>query len=201
MTRLAASMVPISKSNNALKMIGNSPANDFCSGDDPFTIPTPTGAPSALSPTASSFTPGQVEAANLAHGAAITTGARISTTRVANVSAEAIHGRVSSLSENSVPDLVAPQVTHLAQAGLSHGAIGNPSFTNGLAHALGQMSLGPVSNPYVSSHYRFSSLFDGQFTSEEETQRAIRISGDFGNGALEHLRSRYNVSRSSIWLF
>lgn len=199
--RLAASMARTSESNDASKMIWKVSANDFDSGDDPFTIPTPTGARSALSPTASSFTPGQVKAANLALGAAITTGARVYPTRVANVPAEAVHGRVSSLSRNSVPDLVAPRMTHLSQAGPSHGAIGNPSYTNGLAHAFGQMSLDPVSIPYVSGHYRFSSLFDGQFTSEEKAQRAIRISGDFDNGALEHLSSRFNVSQFNIWLF
>ena len=151
---------------------------------------------SALSPTAESFTPGQVRVPKTAHAPVLTASGRISTARVEKGQGEAIHARVSSLQANSVPDLVTPQVTYVAQARPSHGAIGEPSPPHGLANALGQMSLGSAPVPSHDGHYRFSSVSDGIFTSDEAAQRAIKISSDLKNGALGHLQMRFNVSQS-----
>jgi hypothetical protein len=125
----------------------------------------------------------------------LTASGRISTARVAEVQGEAVHGRVSSLQANSVPDLVTPQVTHVAQARPSHGAIGEPSFPPGLAAALGQMSLGGSRILDYDGHYRFSTILEGIFTCEEVAQRAIKIEGDLGDGSLYHLQMRFNVSQ------
>lgn len=121
---------------------------------------------------------------------------RNSTARVANAQGEVFHGRVSSLQANSVPDLVTPQVTHAAQARPSHGAIGKPSPPHGLAEARGQTSRGSASIANYDGHYRFSSVSEGFFTSDEAAQRAIKISGDFLSGSVGHLQMRFNVSRS-----
>ena len=170
--------------------------SDKCGSEhDPFTVPTPTGARSALSPTATSFTPGQVEAPKTGRGPIKTARGCISTDPVAKHQGEAVHGRVSSLQANSVPDLVTALVTHVAQAHTSHGAIGEPSPPHGLANALGQMSLGPTSVAQ-DNHYRFSTVCEGTFTSDEAAQRAIKITQTTvgsAKGALRHLQASFNV--------
>ena len=141
-----------------------------------------------------SFTPGEVKVPKTAQGQLLTASGRISTARMVKVKLEAIHGCVSSLRANSVPELVTPRVTYLPQTRSSHGAIGEPSSPNALADALGQMSLGSAPN----GHYRFSTIAEGLFTSDESTQRAIKISVGFGNGSLAHLQMRFNVSQTKV---
>lgn len=174
--------------------MGNFSANSLGSENDPFTVRTPTVERSALSPTAETFTPGQVRVPKTAHGPVLTASGRISTARVESGKGGAVHGRVSSLHANSVPDLVAPQVAYVAQARPSHGTIGEPSPPHSLAHALGQMSLGPAPVPTHEGHYRFSSVSEGEFTSDEDAQRAIKITAVVGNESLGHLQMRFNVS-------
>ena len=165
---------------------------------DPFTVQTPVGR-SALSPNASSFTPGQGKVSKTAHGAVLTASGRKGTTSIENPQGEAFHGRVSSLQANSVPDLVAPQVAHIAQARHSHGAIAKPSPPRGLANGHGPMSRSSAPVPYYDGHYRFSSISEGVFTSDEAAQRAIKVSGDFVSGSVGHLQMRFNVNRTRLY--
>jgi hypothetical protein len=168
--------------------------NSDASEHDPFTAPTPTATRSGLSPTATSFTPGQVQVSRNARGQILTASGRISTACIENDQGEGSHGRVSSLHANSVPDLATPQVTHVAQAHSSHGAVGEPSPPHGLANVLGQLSLGSARTPTYEGHYRFSSVYEGTLTSDEAAQRAIKIVGDPGNRSVTHLQARFNVS-------
>jgi hypothetical protein len=176
---------------------------------DPFTVPTPTVARSALSPTAESFTPGEPKDAKVTREPVLTASGRISTARIAKVPGELKidipNGRVSYLHANSVPDLVTPQVTYVDQARTSHGAVGEPSPPQDLVEALRQMSLssaamslGPAMMSSYDEHYRFSTIMEGRFTADEVAQRAFKITVGYGNGnGSVHLQMLFNVSQST----
>lgn len=140
------------------------------SDHDPFTVQTPVGR-SALSPNASSFTPGQGNVSKTAHEAVLTASGRKCTTSGENPPGEAVHGRARH----------------------SHGAIAKPSPPRGLANGHGPVSRGSTLAPYYDGHYRFSSVSEGIFTSDEAAQRAIKVSGDFVSGSVGHLQNRFNT--------
>lgn len=150
-----------------------------------------------MSPTATSFTPSEVKDTKTAHEPVLTASGRISTARIAKVpgEAKAAHGRVSSLRANTIPDFVTAQVTHVDQARTSHGAIGEPSPPQGIVDALRQMSFGGAAVVDQDGHYRFSSIMEGSFTSEETAQRAFKVSVFFGKESLGHLQMLFNVSQ------
>ncbi|KAF7505790.1 hypothetical protein GJ744_000461 [Endocarpon pusillum] len=141
---------------------------------DPFTVPTPTPARSALSPTATSFTPGEVKDTKITREPVLTASGRISTACVVKVpgEAKAAHGRART----------------------SHGAIGEPSPPQALVDAFRQLSLGGAAIVDQDGHYRFSSIMEGSFTSEEISQRAFKVSVFFGKESLGHLQMLFNTT-------
>lgn len=149
-----------------------------------------------MSPTATSFTPSEVKDTKITRERVLTASGRISTACIAKVpgEAKAAHVRVSSLHANTVPDFVTTQVTHFDQARTSHGAIGEPSPPQALVDALRQLSLGGAAIVDQDGHYRFSSIMEGSFTSEEISQRAFKVSVFFGKESLGHLQMLFNVS-------
>jgi hypothetical protein len=171
-------------------------SNQIQSDHDPFTTDSSSGPRSALSPTATTFTPGQIQPpVNVkGKGRVLNVSDRLSVATGRQGRVEATYGGVSSLQANSVPDFAAPQVTHDAQARTSsHGAVGEPSPPHNMVKLLDQLTLGSGRFLKQEDHFRFSSLFEGTFTSDDTAQRAIKITGDLGNASVGHLQARFNV--------